>query len=328
MRIFVSGATGVIGRRAVPWLVAAGHSVTAVARDETGRARLTKVGARCVDVDLFDRQALERAVDGHDVLVNLATHIPHAMWRMIFRSAWRENDRIRTLGVRNLVDAAYTTGVRRIIQESFAPIYPDRGDDWIDESTPLEPTEYNATVLDAEAAVSRVAEHGRIGVILRFAGFYGPDAIQVRSYIQALRLGWAPLPGGPHPFISSVSHDDAAHAVVAALDVPSGAYNVADDEPVRRAVFFGTLAHELGLDVPQFLPDWTTRLFGVVGETMARSLRISNARLREATSWRPLYPSVREGWPAMLDQLRSGVSGPAPQTFVPPPQEPTPGVHG
>src|SRR5262249_38623632 len=132
---------------------------------------------------------------------------------------------------------------------------------------------------------------------------YGPDAMQIKTYIDALRKGWAALPGSAGRFISSVAHDDAAAAVVAALGVPSGAYNVVDDEPVRRAVFFGSLAQQLGLRPPRFLPDWVTPLFGSVGEAMARSLRLSNTKLKNASAWTPRFRTVYEGWPAMLAQM-------------------------
>src|SRR5262249_19204390 len=160
-------------------------------------------------------------------------------------------DRLRTEGVANIVEAALSCGIARLIQESFALTYPDRGDDWIEEDRTLEPETYNRTVLDAEQAITKFSARGGGGVVLRFAAFYGPDAMQVESYIAGLRMGWAMLPGEPNAYISSISHDDAASAVAAALGAPAGAYNVVDDEPVRRAVFFGSLAERLGLRQPK-----------------------------------------------------------------------------
>ncbi len=303
MRVFVSGATGVVGKRVVPLLLSQGHSVTALVRNPASSKRVELAGAVLAVADLFDIVSLKRAVAGHDAIINLATHMPSSSFRMLFRESWRENDRIRTEGVAHLVDAALVYGVRTFVQESFALTYPDRGDEWIDERTALEPSDYNKTVLDAEHAVGRFSDGGGRGVALRFAAFYGPDAMQVKTYIDALRKGWAALPGGPDRFFSSVAHDDAAAAVVAALDVPSGAYNVVDDEPVRRAVFFGSLAQQLGLKLPRFLPGWVTPLFGPVGQAMARSLRLSNRKLKAASDWSPTFPSVQEGWPAMLVQM-------------------------
>ncbi|MDF2117714.1 NAD(P)-dependent oxidoreductase [Roseiarcaceae bacterium H3SJ34-1] len=299
MRILVSGATGVIGRRVIPLLLAQGHTVTALTRHSL--THQLPAGAQLAVADLFDPDALNRAVAGHDVLINLATHMPSSSVKMMFRSAWRLNDRIRSEGVANLVAAARNGGVTTFIQESFAPAYPDQADRWIGEQTPLAPAGYNATLLDAERSVATFSTGDRTGVILRFAAFYGPDAMQVHAYIDGLRRGWALLPGGSKRFISSVSHDDAAAAVVAALKAPAGAYNVGDDEPVRRAVYFGSLAAALGVGQPRFLPGWTAPLLGTVGPTMARSLRLSNRKLKEATGWTPKFPSVREGWRSLIE---------------------------
>jgi nucleoside-diphosphate-sugar epimerase len=116
MRIFVTSATGVIGRRVVPLLLSRGHSVTALAHRAAPVHRST--GVTFVAADLFDSAALTRAVAGHDAIVNLATHMPSPVWRMPFRSAWRLNDRIRREGSASLVDAALRGGVHTLV--SFA----------------------------------------------------------------------------------------------------------------------------------------------------------------------------------------------------------------
>jgi 2-alkyl-3-oxoalkanoate reductase len=302
MRVFVTGATGVIGRRVVPLLLAHGHQVTVATRASSRRPIPSRGEVDTRPVDLFDPATLTPALRGHDAVINLATHMPPSTARMLFRRAWRENDRIRREGSRNLVRAALESGVRRLVQESFAPVYPDRGDEWIDESVPLEPGAYNRTILDAEVSAGQFSAAGRCGVVLRFAAFYGPDSYPLKDLIQALRLGWAPLPGSPRGFVSSVSHDDAASAVVAALEARAGVYNVGDDEPVRREVYASTLATLLDARPPRFPPAWITPLFGVA-RVLARSLRISNRKLREETGWWPRCPSVREGLPVTLHEM-------------------------
>jgi nucleoside-diphosphate-sugar epimerase len=256
-----------------------------------------------VAVDLFDRRQLTATVAGHDAIVNLATHIPHSMARMLVPGGWRENDRIRRVGSANLVDAALGVGVDRFIQESFAPIYVDRGDDWIDEDAPVRPAHYNRTVLDAEASVRRFIAGGGTGVALRFAAFYGPDAFQLGEMVRFVRHGWAPLLGPAGSFFSSVSHDDAAAAVVAALAVPAGVYNVADDQPLRHREFVDALADAMGARHPRLAPAVLANLGGSMGRLLARSQRISNRKLRAASRWAPMYPSVREGFPAALANL-------------------------
>jgi nucleoside-diphosphate-sugar epimerase len=303
MRIFLNGATGVVGRRLVPLLVASHHRVTAVGRTAAKRAILERLGAEAVALDLFDAGAVRRAVAHHDAVINVATHIPRSSLRMMLPGAWRENDRIRRTGSRILAEAARASGATRFIQESFAPIYEDGGEHWLDESSPVRFVRYNRSIGDAERSAAWFAEQGRTGVVLRFAAFYGPDAGQLLELIASIRKGRALLPGRPGGFFSSISHDDAATAVLAALRVPAGTYNVTDDEPVTRREYVDTLARALGVPPPRFPPAWLSRLGGSLAETIGRSLRLSNRKLRDASGWAPQYPSVRQAWRPLVERL-------------------------
>ena len=305
MRVFLAGATGAVGRRLVPLLVAEGHDVTGIGRTPEKRAALARAGARPVEVSLFDREALGVAVRGHGVVINVATHIPSSAGQMMLPRAWKENDRIRREGAANLAAAALAAGAERLVQESFAPIYEDGGERWLDESWPQRPVRHSRSVLDAERTVAGFTAQGGTGIVLRFSGFYGDDAFQVRDAVQMIRKGWAPMPGAPTAFFSSIHHDDAATAVVAALRAPAGTYNVTDDEPLRRREYVDTLAATIGAPPPQLPPVWLTRLGGSFTELLSRSLRISNRTFREATGWAPAFPSVRDGWPAVVRLLRA-----------------------
>ena len=301
-RILLTGATGVIGRRVLPLLVSAGHAVSAVSRTPEQAELLRAVGATPVTMNLLDPASVRAAVSGHGVVVNLATHMPPSMVRMLFRRSWRENDQIRREGSANLAGAAAAAGVRRFIQESFAPIHAEGGDRWIDEQWPVRPSAYNRTVLDAEASVERFAQSGGTGVVLRFAWFYGPDPL-LRQMLDFVRKGWGPLPGAPEAYWPSVSHEDAASAVVAALGAPRGIYEVCDDEPMTRKEFGEVCARALGAPAPRPLPRWLTALGGGTVELMSRSLRLSNAKLRASSGWSSRWRSVREGMPEAAGQL-------------------------
>jgi len=305
MRIFIAGATGVIGRRVVPLLVQQGHKVMAIARSAEQGAQLERAGATPRRVSLFDEEGLAAAVSGQHVVINLATHMPMPTVRTLLPGAWRENDHLRRDGSAALVDAALAGGVERFIQESFAPIYADHGDAWIDEDEPLHPIRYNRTILDAERSARRFAQAGRAAVVLRFAAFYGPDAAQLNEMIGLVKRGWAVLPGRADSFISSVAHDDAAAAVVAALQLGPGTYNVVDDQPVRHRAFVDALADAVGARHPRLPPAWMAPLAGGPGRLLARSQRISNRRLRAGSGWAPRYPSVREGFRAAVTAGRA-----------------------
>src|SRR5438132_6178499 len=162
MKVFVAGATGVLGKRAVRLLVEGGHDVTAVARSQEKAALLEALGTTPVTLDLFDAAAVKSAVAGHDAVLNLATHIP-AGARAALPGGFAENDRIRREVSRNLVDAALATGATRYVQESITFGYADAGDQWIDEDSPVSVPSYAQSALDAEANAARFTDAGRVG---------------------------------------------------------------------------------------------------------------------------------------------------------------------
>jgi nucleoside-diphosphate-sugar epimerase len=192
------------------------------------------------------------------------------------------------------------------MQESFAPIYEDAGDRWIDESWPLRPAPYNRSILDAERSAARFSEEDGEGVVLRFASFYGPDAM-LREMIATARRGLSPMAGSPSAYWSSIAHEDAASAVVALVGAPAGIYNVCDNVPLTRREWIGTLAAAAGIKVPRPMPKVMAMLGGKTVELLSRSQRMSNRKLKTATGWSPKYPSAREGLPEAVRALDSTV---------------------
>lgn len=300
MRIFFAGGTGVVGRRAVPALVGRGQEVTVVVRSPEKAAQVRSMGARPFEVSLFDPGRLEAAVDGHDAVVNLATSIP-PFSRAFRASAWHLNDRIRREGSANLVRAALAAGVGRYVQESVAFLYRDGGDRWLDESAPTAATSITASSVDAEAEADGFASSGRTGVVLRFGSLYGPDSGHTLDAVRFARLGLGTTVGPRDSYISSVSTDDAAAAVVAAVtEGPSGTYNVVDDEPVTREDFDRVLATAVGRGKLHPPPALVVRLMGDKLDHVTRSQRVSNRALRATTGWRPVYASVHQGIPEVV----------------------------
>ncbi|HEX5139739.1 MAG TPA: NAD-dependent epimerase/dehydratase family protein [Dehalococcoidia bacterium] len=206
MKIFVTGGTGVFGRQLLPMLQAAGHDVSA-----PGHAEL----------DLEDTAALARALDGVDAVYHLATRIPTGD-RRGQPDAFAENDRLRSIVTRLLVDTALSLDVQTFIYPSITFLYPREGA--VDEQTPYgtDAGAQNSTVV-AESEVRRFAEASRRGIILRFG------------------LLWGPYTGSDAPvgtYGASVQIEDAGRALQLALDLPSGVYNVvADGQRISNAKF-------------------------------------------------------------------------------------------
>jgi nucleoside-diphosphate-sugar epimerase len=308
MRIFVAGATGVLGTPAVAELIAAGHTVTGVARRPERAARLRAAGAALVAVDLFDPAAVAAAVAGHDAVVNLATHIP-SLKEMGKPDAWAENTRIRSEASGNLVDAALAAGATVFVQESVAFLTEGRGDEWIDESAPFLDVDVVEPVRRAEANAARFAAAGRRAVVLRFGGFYGPTSGLTQLLVRGARRGVSLDVGDHDAYYPLIAVPDAGRAVVAAVEeAPSGTYNVVDDEPMTRRQMKTVWSELMGRRL-RALPEATARMAGPAAALMRQSMRASNSRFRAATSWRPAFPSIREGLPPAIDAL----GGPVPR---------------
>jgi 2-alkyl-3-oxoalkanoate reductase len=213
VRILVTGGSGVLGRVTIPLLQAEGHDVLAPSRTE---------------IDLLDAEAVTGAVAAIDAILHLATRIPRENPRE-HPEAWVENDRLRTDASRLLVDASLESSVSIYVQPTVAFVYPDGP---VDEETEIgDVAAHHRSGLNAESETLRFAAAGRRGVVLRLGLLYGPGA---RFEEPNGRFG------------ATLHTDDAGRALVAALGVPSGIYNVCRD-----------------------------------GE------RVSNARFKRASSWRP-----------------------------------------
>jgi nucleoside-diphosphate-sugar epimerase len=305
MNIFVTGATGVLGTSLVPKLVEAGYTVSAMSRTEENDERLRRAGAHPVRVNLFDVEALKQVLAGHEVIYHLATKIPSTT-QMGRSSAWLETDRLRRDGARNLVEAALALGtVQTIIYPSFDFLYPSSGDTWLDaQTTPIKTATLSSTV-EAEEAVARFAASDpttRRGISLRLGSFYGPEAPSSWQMLDYARKGIGAFPGARAGYLPQIWLQDVISALLLALTepVPSGVYDIVDDEPVTRSQMLTLLAHTVGRKRLLALPDLLMRLMtGAKYADISRSLRISNRLFKAVSSWQPTVPSARIGWDLM-----------------------------
>ena len=283
--IVITGSTGVIGRRAVREILAAGHRVTGVTRSARGRERLESLGARAVEADVFDEASLRPAFEGADAVVNLLTHVPSAD-RMGDPSAWEENDRMRTEASAAIARAAQAAGVRRLAQESIAFVYADGGDAWLEEDAPVAGGGVTSSALVAERNARELFDGDT--VVLRFGLYIGPDSGSTLAAVEAARAGASIAPGPPGAYRPTIWLDDAAAAIAAALRAPAGTYNVTDTEPARNAEVDAALAAAVGVEALRPRPPQDGPL--------ARSQRVSNRRLRDSTGWEPSLRAATESW--------------------------------
>ncbi len=293
MKVFLTGATGVMGRQAVGALRAAGHAVGGLARTPAKAGELSADGVRPVVASLFDPDALAEAFTGYDAVCNLATHIPVGLSGAL-PGAWRSNDRIRTEGSRAVAQAAKQAGVLRLVQESVSFLYSDGGDEWLDEQSPLMVTRATEPAAEAETNAAAFACAHRVAVVLRFGSIVGDDPL-TRWRLTRARSRQSFGVGDPSGWAHLVHPSDVGTAVVAALQAPSGVYNVGA-EPVQRSAFVEAFAAVSGQPRATYLPRMLARLGGERLEPLTRSHRISSERFAALTGWVPAYSTFSAGW--------------------------------
>jgi nucleoside-diphosphate-sugar epimerase len=213
-RIFLAGASGVIGRRLTPLLLAAGHSVSGMTRSPDKAGLLREMGAEPVVVDVFDAEALAKAVldASPDIVIHQLTDLADIRDPAKRAEALGRNARIREEGTRNLVAAARRADARRLIAQSAAWVYAPGAKPY-GEDHPLDTDGAQAVTARGVALERQVLETPPIeGVVLRYGLLYGPG-----SGADAPR---------PAP---TVHVDAAAYAALRAVDDGApGPFNIAD----------------------------------------------------------------------------------------------------
>ncbi|MBO3682232.1 NAD(P)-dependent oxidoreductase [Streptomyces sp. NEAU-YJ-81] len=287
MYIVVAGATGVVGRLLVPLLLEAGHQVTGISRSVAGAERVRGQGASAAQADVLDRDALRQVVAAAapDAVIHQLTDLSGA--------DGRATNRLRREGTRNLVDAAKSAGVQRIVAQSISWAYVP-GEGPADETAPLDTgaAEPRGGMVDGVRALEDTAAELGTAVLLRYGILYGPGTWYAPGSAAA-----AVLAGDPDArFLGSVEADhsvmsflhvaDAARAAVAALDWPSGPVNIVDNEPAQAREWVPILASALGVPAPEPTSGH---------QSWARGASNSLARSR---GWQPEYATWRSGFAA------------------------------
>jgi nucleoside-diphosphate-sugar epimerase len=326
MRIFVAGATGVLGRRLVPQLVSGGHQVTAMTRTPGKAAGLRAAGAEPVVADALDRDAVLRAVVAArpQVVVHQLTALTGMTGFRKFDREFALTNRLRTEGTDHLLEAARTAGTRRFVAQSFTgwpfarvggPVKTE--DDPLDPDPPAQLRRTLEAIRHLEAAV--LGTEGIDGIVLRYGGFYGPgtSAGAGSSMLEDLRRRRFPIVGAGTGVWSFIHIDDAAAATMAAVERGApGIYQIVDDEPAPVSEWLPALAAAIGAPPPRQVPAWVARLLAgehaVVLMTEARGA--SNAKARHELGWRPGYRSWRQGFRHGLGEATA--AGPYPARKV------------
>jgi 2-alkyl-3-oxoalkanoate reductase len=315
MRVFVAGGSGAIGKRLVPKLVGAGHSVTVLTHSPEKAGAIEESGAEPVVGDALDRDAVVRAVReaAPEVVVHQLTALSSVTGNpRRFDREFALTNRLRTEGADDLIAGARAAGARRFVAQSFAgwPYAREGGpvkseDDPLESSPPITNLEAFAAIRHLEGAVTDA--ESLEGIVLRYGGFYGPGTSLARGSTEAfqetIRKRRFPIVGAGTGVWSFVHIDDAATATLAAVERGTpGLHNIVDDDPAPVSEWLPALADAIGAKPPRRVPVWVGRLVGgpITAALMIDNRGASNAKAKRELGWEPAYPSWREGFPAVF----------------------------
>jgi len=239
-RIFLAGASGAIGRRLVPQLLAAGHQVTAPTRQAAKAEDLQALGADPVVVDVFDQNGLRAAVAAArpEIVIHQLTDLPAGLDPSKMTEAAPRNARIRDEGTRNLVEAAKAAGVKRLIAQSIAWVYAP-GSEPHAETDPLDSGAEGGRAISVGGVIALerhvLGASPITGIVLRCGHLYGPGT------------------GAETAAEAAVHVDAAAYAALLAVERGAqGAFNVAEPNghiTTDKAV--GELGWRAGFRLPE-----------------------------------------------------------------------------
>ena len=301
MRVFIAGATGVLGRGLIEQLTARGHSVIGLARDQNGERLVRSLGGESCAADIFDVESLTRAAKGSDVVIHAATSIP-TKTRTSVRD-WEMNDRLRRDGTRVLTECTARIGAKLYLQQSIVWLARPTDGSFFDETSAAHPDAISASALDSETIAFDAGKQFGFNVsVLRCGSFYGPDSSLTRMMGDLLVKRRFPIIGRGDAILSFLHTDDAAGAFVAASERNMvGLWHVVDDQNIAVKDFLNYFARLLGVPAPRSVPIWLARLFAgkYVADFFTSSVRTSNALFRRDFGWSPRFPTFKEG----LDQV-------------------------
>jgi nucleoside-diphosphate-sugar epimerase len=309
VRVFIAGGTGAIGRPLVAALAAAGHEIAVYSRHAGKVAALGVPGIVPAVGDAFDADALIGAVQSFrpEVVVNELTSLPKTANPLAIKRGFDLTSRLRREVSKTLVTAARAAGARRIVAQSISFAYrPGPGVRtetdplWTDAKGQIGILTGSVATLESNTLGDPELE----GVVLRYGSFYGPGTYFAPDglYATMLKRRVLPIPGKGGGMFALVHIDDAAAATVAALEGPTGTFNVAGDVPTPASELMAVTAHLMGAKPPRHLPESLVRMGAgaFLAYLLCEQPAVSSERARSELGWSPRYPDWHEGLAAVF----------------------------
>lgn len=321
MKLFIIGATGVLGKRVVKNLVEM-HEIYCLVRSESKKQEVEQLGAIGYVGDLYDKAWILEITKGMEGLLHLATSIPQKEKTKVHD--WTENNRLRTEAVSILIEVVKINNIHVYVHNDVLFSYGQRKGEWVDESVPLTrpmPSYYKmskdwANVLESaiegEEILQKEIINGFPAIILRFGMFYSSDSYNTLQILDLVKKRKFPILGDGSSYVNFIHVEDAALAVVKTVinyeNIIGKTFNISDDTPATYGEVLPFIAERMNVKNPRKVSPFVAKL--VAGKYTANlvlsSFRNKNDFFKEKTGWKPVYPSYKEGFEQILEDLQYG----------------------
>ena len=309
MKIFVTGATGFVGKAVIKALLQRNHEVVGLVRDANKARALEQLGVTLVVGDMLEPDSYEGVVPTVDVVVHTAQY---GIQGRLTNKKFAQIEQADLLMAQTLARACLAHN-KKMLYTSGIFNYGDHGDEWITEQTPFNPSPLGKAHARVAEELLRMVREEQLRVIILSPGFvYGPGGLFKQSFYDTFQKGQLRIFGEGQNYWSVIHVDDLA--AVYALAVESEAYgetyNIVDDQPLRLRDLVNTFTDAMGKKRVGSMAPWLLKVIigGPLVDSLVTSFRISNEKAKRELAWQPRYKTFKDGLPGVLTTLGAEAS--------------------
>lgn len=288
MKVFITGGTGVLGKRVVRKLVEQSHEVVVLTRSLENDTMTRALGAIPKRGDIFSVSDLIALTKECDVILHLATHIPKSA--MPKRAEWILNDRLRVDATRCLLEAAHTNHIKKIIVPSVLALYGQRSGSIVNSSSPLL-LKSHRVLKSAYEMEQLVMKSGIEYVVMRYGTYYAEDCYHTMQLVNDVRKRKMPLIGKGDFLMNQIHADDAANAMIHVMknffQYKNTILNISDYQPRTYHELLSWCVAKTGSKPPHRIPAWLAKM--VLGDIFSYITASFTILPNERLSWKPVH---------------------------------------
>ncbi|MCF2491619.1 NAD(P)-dependent oxidoreductase [Dyadobacter sp. CY347] len=304
MKIFVTGATGFVGRAVVEELLSEGHQVVGMVRDLAKAAPLTKKGMKTVVGEMTSPKTYLSAIPSVDVVIQTAQLATKGRFTNSSKEMVNQADELMTLALAN----ACIQHDKILVYTSGCFNYGDHGSKWINEQTPSNPSPLGEGHAHVVSQLMELYKRQGLKLIVLSPGFvYGPGGLFKASFYDTLKKGQLRVFGKGKNYWSPIQVTDLAKAFSLALTYGryGEVYNIVDDTPISLRQLIDHITMTLEVKQVGTIPPWLIGLMigGPLVKSLTSSFRVNNQKAKEELNWKPQYKSFEEGIKGVMRDL-------------------------